>query len=85
MPWASNAQKFVSVNQLLPNIGPLENFIQTFLNRTHSYSDLVEKMIWQKFGFCDKTAYMTDFYAKIAGKGRLYTFDPHLNNWNPNP
>ena len=28
---------------------------------------------------------MTDFYSKMAGKGRYYAFEPHLNNWNPYP
>ena len=41
--------------------------------------------IWQKFGFCDTSANMADFYAKMRAKGRFYTFEPHLNNWNSHP
>ena len=41
--------------------------------------------IWQKFGFCDKSANMADFSAKMRAKGGHYTFEPHLNNWNSDP
>ena len=32
-----------------------------------------------------KSTNMTDFHAKMVGKGRHYTFEPHLNNWNSHP
>ena len=39
----------------------------------------------EKFGFCGTSANITDFYAKMTGKCRHYSFGSHLNNWNSYP
>ena len=43
------------------------------------------KWYGKSLGFATHQPDMTDFYAKMAGKDRFYTFDLHLKDWNPYP